>query len=157
MGFDSVKGVLERSITVSHGTYGTHESLANELTFTFKRITFAVRFFCVTDAILALDRVNDQEVVSFGVLLPVLEQSADMETIKNTLPIFGYGLSSGSVDPEDNPFLILIRYVRLVYGDLQQLDPSLNDTDDYESLVRVMRVFQASREGLTLGSCDIRT
>ncbi|KAK8889444.1 hypothetical protein M9Y10_034191 [Tritrichomonas musculus] len=144
-----IKEYLESLTNTLHQEYGTCGSLSEALNTTFRRVKWAIHFFNIENAVTTCARYQLDDMPSFGALLPSLESSPEIRSIRN-FDIF----SNKSINT--SPFFVLINYLRTVFMGIHHDNPSIIDIDNYEEIEDWIHEFQR-KHSLHEGNCDIKT
>lgn len=132
-----------------HQEYGTCGSLSEALSTIFRRVKWAIHYFNIENAVTTCARYQFDEDPSFGALLPSLESSPEIKSIRN-FDIF----SNKSVN--NSPFFVLINCLRTVFMGIHHDNPSITDIDNTDDIIEWTHKFQREHS-LHEGNCDIET
>lgn len=132
-----------------HQEYGTCGSLSEALNTTMRRVEWAIHFFNIESAVSTCARYQFDDEPSFGALLPSLESSPEIKSIRN-FDIF----SNKSVN--NSPFFVLINFLRTFFMGIHHANPSITDIDKFDEIEEWTNEYQRTHS-LYEGTCDIKT
>lgn len=130
-----------------HQIYGTYGDMNNALITIFKRISYALNFFCISLGIHALSNITLDHGFSFATLYDTLQKSHEIIFIRNIIP--------GNIEVE-SPFIVLYNALKITKECFNNLNYSIASVDDIDGYNKAVQQFQ-EKEKLQIGCCDIKT